>query len=135
MRTFFKLLNTVIKPLLDSPLHVLLSYRFMLLAFNGRKSGKRYVIPVEYVRDGNTVYVMTPRGRTWWKNLLGGVPVDVKLKGKWYHGTGTAISDDPQALRAGVQKLFTFMSDKRATSVGENLVLVTITLETMPQPA
>ena len=45
-----RVLNPVVKALLGSPLHGLLSHDLMVLSFSGRKSGKQYAIPVGYLQ-------------------------------------------------------------------------------------
>ncbi|MEI7770806.1 MAG: nitroreductase/quinone reductase family protein [Chloroflexales bacterium] len=65
---------------LKSPLHGLLSKGLLLLRFSGRKSGKRYELPVAYVQDGNTILIAS-RAR-WWHNLRDGAQVELRLRGK-----------------------------------------------------
>jgi len=67
---------------LRSPLHGMLSNGIMLLTITGRKSGKKYTTPVGYYVEGNYMWVITSRERTWWKNLQGGAKVDLLLKRK-----------------------------------------------------
>jgi len=65
---------------LRSPFHGLLSNGMMLITITGRKTGKRYTTPVGYYREGDDLWVLTSRERTWWKNLQGGAKVDLLLK-------------------------------------------------------
>ena len=80
MSAITRALNKVPAALLRSPLHGLMSKKFLLLTFNGRKSGKRYDIPVAYARDGDAFSMTTDS--PWWKNLRGesGVGVPVRLR-------------------------------------------------------
>jgi hypothetical protein len=64
-----KLYNPFVTALLRSPLHSLLAAHTMLLTVTGRKGGKRYTFPVSYVREGETLLVISQRDRSWWKNL------------------------------------------------------------------
>jgi hypothetical protein len=66
--------------LLRSPFHGLLSKSLLLISFSGRKSGRRYEIPVAYVRDGASILIASRAG--WWKNLRGGRPVELLLQGR-----------------------------------------------------
>ena len=50
-----KWLNCVMKFVLRSPLHGVVSKKIMLLTFTGRKSGKRYTIPVSYTQKGDAL--------------------------------------------------------------------------------
>ena len=68
--------------ILRSPLHGMLSNGMMLITITGRKSGKTYTTPVGYYVEGDYMWVITSRERTWWKNLQGGAKVDLLLKRK-----------------------------------------------------
>ncbi|HEX6544648.1 MAG TPA: nitroreductase/quinone reductase family protein [Ktedonobacterales bacterium] len=88
--------NVVVRLLLRSPLHFLLSDDLMLLTYMGRTSGKRYTIPVAYIREGNVVTVFTYHA--WWKNLLGSAPVVVEVKHRRFRATAEVIRDDETAI-------------------------------------
>jgi deazaflavin-dependent oxidoreductase (nitroreductase family) len=60
----------------------MLSDGMMLLTITGRKTGRQYTLPVGYYRDGEYLWVITSRDRTWWKNLRGGAEVGLLLKRK-----------------------------------------------------
>jgi len=96
--------NELVKVILRSPLHGFLSKHRMLLTFTGRKSGKRYTIPLSYVQEEGVILCVT--GHTsWWRNLRGGAPVKVMLKGQARAGMAQAIVDDPAVIMQGLQKL------------------------------
>jgi hypothetical protein len=100
--------NRIISWLLSSPLHGLLSENVMLIRVTGRKSGRIYTTPVNYVRDGGIRWVTSFRNRTWWRNLKGGAPVSVLLAGKELSGQGQAIvdaEDVAESLRGFFQKV------------------------------
>ena len=44
--------NSIMKWLIRSPLHGLVSKSMLVIGYTGRKSGRRYETPVNYVRDG-----------------------------------------------------------------------------------
>jgi deazaflavin-dependent oxidoreductase (nitroreductase family) len=67
---------------LRSPLHGLLSNGMMLITVKGRKTGKKYTTPVGYYREGDCLWILTSRDRTWWRNLQGGAQVELLLKRK-----------------------------------------------------
>jgi deazaflavin-dependent oxidoreductase (nitroreductase family) len=67
---------------LRSPFHGMVSNGMMLLTITGRKTGKKYTTPVGYYREGDSLWVITSRERTWWKNLQGGAEVGLLLKRK-----------------------------------------------------
>lgn len=72
------------KAILRSPLHGLVSNNLMLITFTGRTSGKTYTTPVNYVRDGETLIVLSHTDRTWWKNLRGDTQLPCGSKGTTY---------------------------------------------------
>ncbi len=76
-----KLYNPMVIWLLRSPLHRFLDKNTMLITVSGRKSGKLYTLPVSYIRDGETLLVISQKDRTWWKNLQGGAKVTVFVQG------------------------------------------------------
>ncbi len=97
-----RLVNPVMKTLLRSPLHRPMSKRLIVLSFTGRKSGKRYNIPVGYVQtDPRTLLVAT--NSAWWKNLRG-ARVKVRLRGHNYTGV-TEVTTDQEGLQAAFREL------------------------------
>ena len=66
----------------------------MLITFTGRVSGKSYTTPVNYLLIGDVLYVVSMRGRTWWRNLRGGGSVTLRLNGEKVHGWGEVVEDD-----------------------------------------
>jgi hypothetical protein len=94
-------INPFVAAVLRSPLHGLLSKQLMLLTFTGRQSGKRYTIPVGYARDGHELVVFS--SRAWRRNLRGGAPVEVLLRGRRFAGTAVPI-EDPEGVMAEVEQ-------------------------------
>ena len=74
------IVNVVVKAILRSPLHGLMSKNRMLLTFRGHKSGKLYTTPLSYLHEGESIMCFTDS--SWWKNLRGGAPVRVRLAGR-----------------------------------------------------
>ncbi len=74
--------NSFISVMLRSPLHGLLSKGMMLITVTGRKTGKPYTTPVGYFVDGDALWVMTNRERTWWRNVRNGADVGLLLRGE-----------------------------------------------------
>lgn len=98
-----RLVNKVPAAILRSPLHRPLSKRLLLLGFTGRRSGKRITIPVGYFQtDDRTLLLATER--PWRKNLAGGAPVEVRLRGRTLTGTSDVI-DEPDAFAAALEAM------------------------------
>ena len=103
MRKFINSLGNIFMPaLLRSPLHFLASGSIMLISFTGRKSGKSYTTPVQYLRENDIVTVFTRRDRVWWKNLRGGAPVSLHLRGREIQGVAEPVAEDKQAVAAAL---------------------------------
>ncbi len=79
---------------LRSPLHGMLSNGMMLITITGRKTGKKYTTPVGYYEEGDFLWVITSRDRTWWKNLQGGATVNLLLKRKPVQGFADVDLDE-----------------------------------------
>ncbi|MBA0046112.1 hypothetical protein [Mycobacterium sp. NPDC050853] len=77
--------NKMVKGVLRSPLHPVISSNIALFTFTGRKSGTEYNVAATYVLDGDVLTVFTDR--TWAKNLRDGRPVTALIRGKKLHGT------------------------------------------------
>ncbi|MEZ4861624.1 MAG: nitroreductase family deazaflavin-dependent oxidoreductase [Caldilineaceae bacterium] len=89
--------NPVMKFILRSPWHSMASNEVMLITVTGRKSGKRYTTPVNYIQDEDLLAVLSHSHRTWWRNLRGGAPVMVVLRGKTEKATAYAY-DTPDEV-------------------------------------
>ena len=73
--------NRIVRGLLRTPLLCrVVGNRLITLYVVGRKSGRRYTIPVAYTRHDGTLLIGTPFG--WGRNLRTGQPVDIRFKGK-----------------------------------------------------
>ena len=90
------ILNKTIKFMLRSPLHGIVSSYLALITFPGCKSGKSYTTPVSYYQKDNQVIIFTHAN--WWKNLCGGVPVQLRMKGKNRQGVAEPIVEDKTAI-------------------------------------
>ncbi len=98
--------NPIMLWILRSPLHSMLSGSTMIITYTGRKSGKTFSTPVNYVRDGNLLWTISFRHRTWWKNLRDS-PVTLRIQGKDLTGMARAITDPQEVttnLMAYLQK-------------------------------
>lgn len=75
--------NPIVRLLLRSPLHGMMSKSLMLITYTGKKSGKEYTLPVTYLEDGKTIYVMPgmPDKKVWWHNIDSNTPVKLTLRG------------------------------------------------------
>jgi len=73
--------NVIVRGLLRVPLLSRgVGKRLVTLYVVGRKSGKRYTVPVAYTEHEGSLLIGTPFG--WGRNLRTGVPVEVRYKGR-----------------------------------------------------
>jgi deazaflavin-dependent oxidoreductase (nitroreductase family) len=86
------------KFVLRSPVHGMVSKSVLLITFTGRKSGKTYTTPVSYSQYDDQVSIFTHAG--WWKNLSGGAPVTLRLRGREFRGLAEPVAGDKQAITA-----------------------------------
>jgi len=93
-----RLLNRFPKAILQSPLHPLMSRKFLVLSFQGRKTGRQYELPLSYLRRDGQVIMTTDSG--WWRNLQGGKPVHLRLAGRKLSGTAWAVTEDAEVEAA-----------------------------------
>ena len=84
--------------LLRSPLHRLLSRRFLLLTYRGRRTGRSYTLPAAYRRRGDELILTTDS--SWWRNFTDPSPVTVRVAGHPRSGTARAIRDPRQVADA-----------------------------------
>src|SRR5690349_21731741 len=92
--------NHIMKFLLRSPLHGMVSKTILLITFTGRKSGKTYTTPVSYSQDDDQVIIFTHAD--WWKNLCSGAPVTLRLRGREVQGVAEPVAEDQQAITTGL---------------------------------
>ena len=98
--TLAKVVNPLMKVLLRSPLNRPFSRQLMLLAFRGRKSGKRYEVVVGRHEVGGALLVPTgTTGRQWRLNFRRGTSAEVTLGDNRRCGWGELIEDPDEVAR------------------------------------
>jgi deazaflavin-dependent oxidoreductase (nitroreductase family) len=99
--------NAIMKLLIGSPLHFFVSSNMMLITFTGRKSGKVYTTPVNYFVAEDEIgpyYATTSLAeRKWWRNLRGGAPVTLRVKGRNLQAQAKAFENQEQVAQGIVE--------------------------------
>lgn len=97
---FNHLINPVVRTLLRSPIHRVLSGRLLLLTYQGRVTGQIRTIPVGYTRTGDclAVPIGSAPGKRWWRNLSGGADVTVRLDGVEHRAQAEPLYDESGAV-------------------------------------
>ena len=103
MSRLFTFVNPIVVALARSILHRLVSHQVVVLDFSGRRSGRRYTIPVTYLRRDGEILCMTERNGIWWRNLQGGVPVQLTLNGRSVSTTSQVEIDNNQQIAAALR--------------------------------
>jgi deazaflavin-dependent oxidoreductase (nitroreductase family) len=85
--------NDFVKLLVRSPLHGLLPST-MLITVVGRRSGRRYSVPVNFHRDRDTLWIMSRAERTWWRNIGRSTQVDLELEGRSIRAAAELVLDE-----------------------------------------
>ncbi len=75
----------------------------MLITMKKRDSSEMKTFPVDYLREGNMVYIGSDSD--WWKHLEGGAEVTMLIQGAEVTGWAIPILDDPERSSAGFKKL------------------------------
>lgn len=105
-----RLVNRLVCGLLATPLVCrVVGRRLITLYVVGRKTGRRYTVPVAYVPHEGALLVGTPFG--WARNLRSGETVEVRLKGRRQPADVQVVADEPgvvaaYALMAGLNHQF-----------------------------
>lgn len=100
MSMFMKFGNLFVRLILMSPLHGLMSKNTILIHYTGRRSGKQYITPTNYTREGDIIRVSSKRDRVWWRNLKQNPSVTVTLAGELRQGSAVVL-EKPEEAAAG----------------------------------
>lgn len=96
-----RVLNPIMRAVLRTPLGALVR-PFALLEFEGRRSGRRYRVPVGWHAVGDERAVFSPA--PWRANFAGGTGVTVRFRGRRQQLVGTLV-DDPAEVAAALNQM------------------------------
>ena len=94
-------LGPLMRVLLSSPLHHVVSRWFLLLSWTGPQTGKLHAIPLSYVAEGARVFATT--GDEWWKSAVRSDNVTVRLRGQPVPIELVPVADPDESLREHVR--------------------------------
>ncbi len=92
-----RVVNVPMRAVLRLPFPTPLSANLMLVSYTGVKSGRAYLQPVSYARDGETL--LTPGGGRWPLNRKGGRQGTLRLRGRRVPARADLISDPAEVER------------------------------------
>jgi deazaflavin-dependent oxidoreductase (nitroreductase family) len=101
-------LNPAVAWVLRSRLHPLLSAGLMLITVTGRRTRRRYTIPVGYQRDGTVLTVLVSRAsrKQWWRNLRAAAPVEVRVRGRMLTGVARVVPAESKEFSDAIDATF-----------------------------
>lgn len=116
--------NTLMMQVLRSPLHGTLSRSLLVLGYEGRRSGTRYEVPLQYIEDDGTLYIWAGNAdrKTWWRNFQQPATVTVRLRGEDVDAKASLVDDPAQRtelLRAYMSRYPYTTPNGRPKFVGE----------------
>ena len=99
-------LNGVVASLLRSPLHGLASKGLMVMAWEGRASGRSFAVPVGYqpLEDGVIVLISKRDTKTWWKNFRTPWPAVLTVRGEEKNAMGKVVPPGSEEFFAHCEK-------------------------------
>jgi hypothetical protein len=95
--------NPVVRGVLRSPLHRLLSGDLALITVTGRRTGRRHTFPVGYREESGRVLINVewPERKRWWRNLQDGQEVELLIRGS--RRTGQAVARGNERIGVTVE--------------------------------
>jgi hypothetical protein len=82
MKLLFRFINPIVRLILKSPIHFLISHQILLFRVVGRRSKKIFEIPASYAHINDSLVCVTLRENLWWKNFKDIETQEIYFKGK-----------------------------------------------------
>jgi F420H(2)-dependent quinone reductase len=97
--------NPLVRAVLGSPLHPLLSSSLALITVTGHKTGDGYTFPVGYRQAGDRVSINVgwPERKRWWRNLHDGDRVEMRIRGRLRAGEAQVHGDEQMGVTVEVR--------------------------------
>lgn len=95
-----RLANPLVRLVLESRAHPLLSGRLVLLSYRGHLSGREFRIPVRYATAPGGALValaLRPRRKDWWRSFAAVRAATLTVRGKRLGATGAVAEGDRRA--------------------------------------
>ena len=99
-------INFVVVSISKSLFHPLISKSILVLQFRGRKTGKKYLIPVSYCEYSKQQLVcVTDRPNIWWRNLISVEEIEILFRGKMLKASVEVESENDDLIKAHLAAL------------------------------
>jgi hypothetical protein len=105
MKYLFRFINPVVRVILKSPIHFIISHQVLLFRVIGRKSKKIYEIPASYAHINDAIVCVTLRENLWWKNFIDIENQEIYFKGKKINKKISINFSDDNFVRAKLKEL------------------------------
>jgi hypothetical protein len=122
-----RIVNPLLSALLRTPLAGPAGKQLMVLSFTGRKTGRRFTLPVSAHLIDNDLYALT--GAAWKQNFRGGAPAQVVYDGKTTAMHGELIRD-----RAVVSDLYLRCTQSYGVKRAQRMIGVKFRDQRIPTP-
>src|SRR5262245_48272039 len=101
-------MNPLVDVVLRSRLHWLVSRGLALITVTGRRTGRRYTIPVGYLETADAVVVLVNDAptKTWWRNYMRPGPIEVRLRGVQRSGRAVVVPPGSEQFRRTAEESF-----------------------------
>ena len=91
--------NFFVKTIVSSPLHPMLGDGLAVITVEGRKTGRLYSTPINVMKESGGFTVTSLRSRSWWRNLRGGRPAQLRVSGQQYSVRGEVVEGHAEVAR------------------------------------
>ena len=131
-----RLRDASLRTLLRSPLRRVAGSGLMLVTYRGRRSGRVYTTPVEFVRDGDRLLVLVahPEHKQWWRNVAADPAVQVRLGGRDRMARATVESGAEEAADDLAAYTAARPRSTRVAATGNRVVVVRLDLDSDVAP-
>jgi hypothetical protein len=101
-------MNPLVDLVLRSRFHWLLSRGLALITVTGRRTGRRYTIPVGYLETSDAIVVLVgdAPSKTWWRNYVRPGPIEMRLRGVPRSGRAVVVPPDSEQFRQSADESF-----------------------------
>jgi hypothetical protein len=106
---FFTRLNPIFVAIGRTPLlHWLQSPFLIVVTVTGRRTGRRYTIPLGYQIYGDRIVTLVSKARrkNWWRNYIDPAPVEIVLRGRTIAAEGEVLAPDGEDFRNYAERTF-----------------------------
>ena len=100
----FPLINRIVKLLLESPAHGLMSGSVLTIHYKGRRTGRPRWTPLRYLAEpSGLVTCLTTKDTAWWQNFREPSEVELQIAGRRVPAEAHSVIDDRVRIRTALR--------------------------------